>query len=177
MKALVQRILRGDVLSGKYAVIHLAVRAVAERRYGKKYGSVLNVETNILLTAVLLRYYLNYPWKHKSKRLHFQPSVRAILAIAAYNQGEATVLKWLRQLRKAHPDFDLELNGLEGYHPFFTRKSLKKILKNSTARSREAFLHVWNITNCSEKPLDERMKLGKSTQTGEIHHRNLAEHS
>jgi len=104
---------------------------------------------------------MNYPWRLKKIKIHFQPSVRAILAIAAYNQGEGTVLKWLRQLTAAYPDFDLENSGLEAFHPFFTRDSLKKILKNSSARSREAFAHVWHITECSEKPLVERMKIQK----------------
>ncbi|MGK5093008.1 hypothetical protein WDW89_13445 [Deltaproteobacteria bacterium TL4] len=150
MRALVQRILRGDVLSGKYAAIHPAVYKVADRRYGKTYGSVLNIETNVLITAMLLRYYILYPWRIEDEWIHFHPPVQTIIAVAAYNQGQGPVIKWLSQLKKEYPDFDLSKGTLIDYQPFFTTESLKKVLYNSTARSREAFEHVWKITECSE---------------------------
>ena len=159
MKALVQRILRGDVLSGKYAAIHPAVDTVTERRYGKMYGSVLNIETNILLTAMLLRYYINYPWRINNKRLHFEPSVRTIIAISAYNQGQQTIRKWLRQLKVQHPDFDFEKATLRDFAPFFSKESLQKVLPDSPTRVHEAFKHVWNITECSERPPEDPREL------------------
>jgi len=152
ISALVQRILRGDILSGKYAAIHPAVQQVAERRYGKKYGNVLNIETNVLVTAMLLKYYINYKWKLKGTNiLKFQPSIQAAISVAAYNQGQATVRKWFRGVLNVNPGFDLEKSGLLEYQPYFTPKSLKKVLRNSNARAREAFEHVWKITQCAER--------------------------
>ncbi|MBF0352007.1 MAG: hypothetical protein HQM11_13320 [SAR324 cluster bacterium] len=150
MTTLVQRILRGDVLSGKHAVIHSAVSKIAEQRYGKSYGSVLNLETNILTTSLLLRYYLNYPWRLEGKRIYFRPSVRAIVAVAAYNQGEGTVMNWLGEIKNNFPDFDFETAELKDFQPLFTKSGLEKVLNNSTTRAREAFSHIWNITACTE---------------------------
>jgi len=151
VKSKIKQLLRGGVLAGKYASIHPILAEVTDDYYGKKYGNILNVETNILLSAMILRYYIVYPWKINGERLNLDPSLRAILAITAYNQGETPVLLFLKQLRQQYPNINIEKVTPKDLAPLFTKKLISKALKKSSNRTLEVYKHVRKMRNCSEK--------------------------
>ena len=151
VKSKIKKILRGAILRGKYTQMRPILTDVTDKYFGFKYGNVLNVETNILVSAMILRHYIMYPWKLDGKRLSLTPSLRTIIAITAYNQGERPVLLFLKQLLKDHPEIDIETVVPDDLAPLFTKKAISKALKKSSGRTLEVYKHVREMRDCSEK--------------------------
>lgn len=150
VRRLIKKDLKGQVLRGKYAAVHPALLKVTDVNYGKKYGTVLNIETNLLVSAMLLRYYMNYEWVVWNRKIHLQPSLAAIMAIAAYNQGPSVIREYIRYLLKINPRYKIEQATSKDHRLFLSKKGIRKALKNKSKRVDELFEHIRKITQCSE---------------------------
>jgi len=150
VRRLIKKDLKGNILRGKYAAVHPALLKVTDVNYGKKYGTVLNIETNMLVSAMLLRHYMNYEWIVWNRKIHLQPSLAAIMAIAAYNQGPSVIREYLRYLLKLYPRYTIEQATSNDHRLFLSKKGIRKALKNKFRRVEELFEHIRKITICSE---------------------------
>jgi len=150
VRRLIKRDLKGEILRGKYAAVHPALLKVTDVNYGKKFGTVLNIETNLLVSAMLLRHYMNYEWIVWNRKIHLKPSLAAIMAIAAYNQGPSVVREYLRYLLKLNPRYEIEQATSKDHRLFLSKKGIRKALKNKSRRVEELFEHIRKITQCSE---------------------------
>ncbi|MBF0236584.1 MAG: hypothetical protein HQM12_02665 [SAR324 cluster bacterium] len=144
-----ERIARGDILPTKYAFLHQIFNDLLEHRYNQQYGNVINIETNILISAMLLRYYLNYEWRVQKEKVMPQPGVQAILAIAAYNQGQTSVIRLLSRLKREFPDMDLNQATLQEISPNLTFKRMRSALDGPYSQTQELYRHVWEIKHCA----------------------------
>ena len=150
VRKLIKKDLSGHVLTNDYAAVHPALLKVTERNYGKKYGCVLNIETNILVASMLLWHYMNYSWKIDKKKIHLKPCVASIMAVAAYNQGPLIVSEFLRHIHKKYPNFNIEKANPKDFDQLFTKHHFSKALKHKRLRAEELFMHVREIRKCSE---------------------------
>ena len=150
VKQLSRRVSRGDILPNQYAPVHEAYSRVVERKYENRFGNILNIETNIFLSAMLLNYYINYRWTVNEEELPVEPLLRDILGIAAYNKGQREVLRFLRQVQRDFPSMELQQFTLEDFQKSFTRKRLAKTIRyRPYSKSKEVFSHVKETTSCS----------------------------
>lgn len=150
VRRLIKRDLKGEILRGKYAAVHPALLKVTDVNYGKKYGTVLNIETNLLVSAMLLRHYMNYEWIVWNRKIHLQPSLAAIMAIAAYNQGPSVIREYIRYLLKHYPRYKIEQATSKDHRLFLSKKGIRKAMKNESKRVDELFEHIRKISRCSE---------------------------
>jgi len=151
LRKLIIKDLRGGVLTGKYAAVHPALLKVTDLHFGKKYGTVLNIETNILFSSMLLKHYMDYKWSVGRKKLKLQPCLRATLAIASYNQGPGIVIQCLKYIKRRYPKLNLETIEPEDVKKIFTKKAITSAFKGKSSRVNELFKHVWAVRKCSEK--------------------------
>jgi len=150
VRRLIKRDLKGEVLRGKYAAVHPALLKITDVNYGKKFGTVLNIETNLLVSAMLLRHYMNYEWIVWNRKIHLQPSLAAIMAIAAYNQGPSVIREYIRYLLKLYPRYKIEQATSKDHRLFLSKKGIRRAMKNKSKRVDELFEHIRKITRCSE---------------------------
>ena len=155
VRRLIKRDLKGEILRGKYAAVHPALLKVTDVNYGKKYGTVLNIETNLLVSAMLLRHYMNYEWIVWKRKIHLKPSLAAIMAIAAYNQGPSVIREYIRYLLKLYPRYKIERATSKDHRVFLSKKGIRKAMKNKSKRVNELFQHISKITLCSENECPE----------------------
>ncbi|MGK5091075.1 transglycosylase SLT domain-containing protein [Deltaproteobacteria bacterium TL4] len=141
---------QGAILPERYAMIHKAYTEVIERRYAAHVGNVFHIETNILISAMLLRHYYKYPWTLDGTEAKLTPPVRAMLAVAAYNHGETRIKRFLRYLTTNYPWLDLGTLSLQELSDFFNRKDLVKGLGISYRKTKEVHQHARQVMNCSE---------------------------
>lgn len=151
IKKLVKRVNRGDVLPDRYAIVHLLFTESIEKRYGNSFGNALNIETNIILSAILLNYYESYPWRISRKKMYLDPSVRIMAAIAAYNQGQAIVNRIFSRLHRDYPNLDLNEITVDELQPMLTAQQLRKSMKLPYRQVRELHRHIWKIQECAHK--------------------------
>jgi len=150
VRQLIKKDLKGQILRGKYAAVHPALLKVTDVNYGKKFGTVLNIETNLLVSAMLLRHYMNYAWIVRNQKIHLKPSLAAIMAIGAYNQGPSVIREYIRYLLKLNPRYKIEQATSKDHRLFLSKKGIRKALKNRSRRVEELFEHIRKITQCSE---------------------------
>jgi len=150
VRRLIKRVLNGEVLRKNYAAVHPALLKITDVNYGKKYGTVLNIETNILISAMLLRHYINYEWVINRKKIHLKPSLAAIMAIAAYNQGPSVVREYIRYLVNRYPRYKIEQATSKDHWLFLSKRGIRKAMKKRSQRVNELFEHIRKITLCSE---------------------------
>jgi|GEM_PF-6969690 len=84
---------------GKFPKSHISMA----RGDPLKYGTVFNLETNVLLSAMLLRYYMDFSWRVHGEE--FEPSLpsRMAMAVAAYHRGPGAVGPYIRQFYRGNP--------------------------------------------------------------------------
>jgi len=150
VRRLIQKNLKGQVLRGKEAAVHPALLKVIDVNYGKEFGTVLNIETNLLVSAMLLRHYINYEWTINNRKLILKPSLAAIMAIAAYNQGPSVVRKYLRHLLNMYPTYKIEQSTAKDHNSLLSRDGIQKALSKKSRRVDELFAHIRKISRCSE---------------------------
>ncbi|MBF0452623.1 MAG: transglycosylase SLT domain-containing protein [Candidatus Magnetomorum sp.] len=150
VRNLIKRDLKGEVLRKKYAAVHPALLKITDMNYGKRFGTILNIETNIIISAMLLRHYINYEWILDKRKLHLRPSLAAIMAIAAYNQGPSVVREYLRYLATRYPRYKIEQATSKDHWLFLSKRGIRKALKKGSQRVDELFEHIRKITLCTE---------------------------
>jgi len=150
VKRLIKRALKGEILRGKYAAVHPALLKITDLNFGKKFGTVLNIETNIIISAMLLRHYIDYDWIIYKRKLHLRPSLAATMAIASYNQGPTVVREYLRYLIKRYPRHKIESSTSSDHLKFLSKSGIRKAMRNKIKRTNELFEHIRKITLCSE---------------------------
>ena len=155
IRRLIKRDLKGEILRGKYAAVHPALLKVTDVNYGKKFGTVLNIETNLIVSAMLLRHYMNYEWIVWNRKIHLRPSLAATMAIAAYNQGPSVIREYIRYLLKLYPQYKIEQATSKDHRLFLSKKGIQKALKHKSKRVDELFEHIRKITLCSESDCTE----------------------
>jgi hypothetical protein len=147
VRKLAHQISRGILLPTKYAAMHpIYLQELSRSR--SVLGNTLNVETNMLLSAMLLRYYMDYPWKVGKRAVKLMPEVQAMVAVAAYNQGPQGVLRYFSHFKHNHPSRDLSKMDLEDFRPTFTKAHVASALRQSSAQTREVYEHVWKVKQC-----------------------------
>lgn len=148
VKKLSRQISRGILLPKQYAAMHpVYLRVVSQAK--ATLGNTLHVETNVLLSALLLRYYMDFPWKVDHTVVKLQPEVKAMVAVAAYNQGPAGVLRYLAQFKRAFPEKDLGTMNLNDFRATFTSARVASALRRTPAQTREIVEHVWKVKLCA----------------------------
>ena len=147
---LVRKIRHGEILPERYAKVHWAYDQIAERYLASEPQSVFNIETNILLSAMLLKHYYNYTWKNRGHVIELKPEVRAMMAIAAYNNGQSGIRRFLAGLEN---EFRISLrdSSAEWVASKFTARRLSRALRRPYSKIREVSRHIRHITACSEQ--------------------------
>ena len=148
---LIDKEFRGHVPRGKYAALHGVTLRITEHYFGNKFGNIFNIETNVLACAMLLRHYLDYPWKINDIRLKFEPSVRGLLAVAAYNQGPKPVKKWLHYIKRQFPGFNFNTMTPADFVRLFSKKTVQAAYGRRSSRGREMVKHVKKLNSCSHR--------------------------
>ncbi len=150
IRKLTDHVSRGNLAPRQYAAIHpVYLQTLAHAK--NTLGNVLNIETNILLSAMLLRYYMDYSWKVNGKRVHLTPEVRGIVAVAAYNQGRGGVTRYLNQFKQSFPNKDLNKMTLRDFKDTFTSSRVANALRQTPAQTKEVFEHVWKVKLCAHE--------------------------
>ena len=80
--------------------VQSAFNLAVEQHFGNDPNSVFHPETNILLGAMLVRYYLRYPWNRNGVPIPVPWKARPLLAVAAYNHGQSSMLRLLTRLQQ-----------------------------------------------------------------------------
>ncbi len=147
---LVRKIRHGEILPERYSKVHWAYDQIAERYLASEPQSVFNIETNILLSAMLLKHYYDYTWKNRGHVIELKPEVRAMMAIAAYNNGQSGIRRFLAGLEN---EFRLSLRdaSAEWVASKFTARRLSRALRRPYSKIREVSRHIRHITACSEQ--------------------------
>ncbi|MGK5090500.1 hypothetical protein WDW89_00635 [Deltaproteobacteria bacterium TL4] len=150
IRQLIDRINRGGLLNNEYAAVQRIYTEELAQRYNQEFGNVLNIETNIILSAMLFQYYMDYEWRVKNKVIELHPDLRTIAAIAAYNQGQTVVLRLLGKLMREFPQMDLSKASLKTIGPLLTTKRIHLAMGGGPfARVQELHQHIWKINRCS----------------------------
>lgn len=148
VRKLVGQISRGILLPKAYAAVHpIYLDTITKAK--NQLGNTLNIETNILLSGMLLRYYMDYPWRANGIRLKLRPEVNAMLAVAAYNQGPGGVQRYLTQFKLNFPKKDLNSMTLNDFRSTFTSARVANALRQTPGQAKEVFEHVWKVKLCS----------------------------
>ena len=151
IEKLVRSELRGHVTPKGYAAVHAAVLQLVQDKFGSRFGNIYNIETNILGSCMILRDFYNYPWKVNGKRIRFNPCLRTIIAVAAYNQGPTPVTRYFETLLSAHPEIDPAELTIDSLRPYFRMSSVGEALNHQEGRTREIFAHVEKLISCTYK--------------------------
>lgn len=148
VKKLTAQISRGNLLPKQYAAVHpIYLETLTKAK--NHLGNTLNIETNILLSAMLLRYYMDYPWRVNGVRLKMKPEVNAMLAVAAYNQGPGGVQRYLAGFKHSFPGKDLSKMTLADFKSTFTSSRVANALRQTPGQAKEVYEHVWKVKLCS----------------------------
>lgn len=142
---------RGYILPSNYAPIHSAFIETIDQKYARHFGNVLNIETNVLFSSMLLRYYMNYRWVVGGKAVAIRPPIRAIFAIAAYNHGQLGVIRYIRKLKRDVPGVNLRTMSVDDFMTYFTQQRVAAALQDSPQKVRESFKHVRKILTCAQE--------------------------
>jgi Transglycosylase SLT domain len=148
VQKLTGQISRGVLLPKAYAALHPIYYETLSKAKNS-LGYTLNIETNILLSAMLLRYYMDYSWKANGTRVRLRPEVNALVAVAAYNQGPGGVQRYLSGFKQNFPKKDLSKMSLADFRSTFTSTRVASALQQTPARAKEVFEHVWKVKLCS----------------------------
>lgn len=150
IRKLTDHISRGNLAPKQYAAIHpIYLQTLANAK--NTLGNVLNIETNILLSAMLLRYYMDYNWRVNGQKVNLTPEVRGIVAVAAYNQGPGGVQRYLSQFKHSFPNKDLNKMSLRDFRDTFTSTRVANALRQSPSQTKEVFEHVWKVKLCAHE--------------------------
>jgi hypothetical protein len=157
VRKLTEQVSRGNLLPKAYAAIH-PIYLDTITRAKNHLGNTLNIETNILLSAMLLRYYMDYPWSANGQRISPRPEVNAILAVAAYNQGPGGVQRYLTGFKRNFPTKDLNKMSLADFRSTFTSTRVANALQQTPGQAKEVFEHVWKVKLCSHDKITRPRK-------------------
>ena len=143
------RLRQGRPLSLTYAPIHAHYVAALEEIYAGEPGNIFHIETNILLSTLLFRHYLQSKWRYGKSVWKPRPEVQRVLAVAAYNQGQSSARNLFRLLQKEIGKKPEEIT-LKEFVEHLTPQRVQQALKGSKARARELIDHALNVTECAE---------------------------
>ena len=143
------RLRQGRSLSLTYAPIHAHYVLALEENYAGEPGNIFHIETNILLSTLLFRHYLQSEWRYGKSVWKPRPEVQRVLAVAAYNQGQSSARNLFRLLQKEIGKKPEEIT-LKEFVEHLTPQRVQQALKGSKARARELIDHALNVTECAE---------------------------
>jgi hypothetical protein len=140
---------QGRPLSLKYAPIYAHYVAALEESYAGEPGNIFHIETNILLSTLLFRHYLQSEWRYGKSVWKPKPKVHRVLAVAAYNQGQSSARSLFRLLQKEIGKKPEEIT-LKEFLEHLTPQRVQQALKGSKAQARELIDHALNVAECAE---------------------------
>lgn len=147
---LARKIRRGEILPERYSRVHWAYDQIAEKQLASDRRSVFHIETNILLSSLLFQHYYRYHWRNNSQEtIELRPEVRAMMAVASYNNGQSGIRRLLSNLEHEFQQ-DLKEVSSEWIASRFTARRLAKALRRPYQKIREVTRHVRRATACSE---------------------------
>ena len=143
------RLRQGRPLSLTYAPIHAHYVLALEENYAGEPGNIFHIETNILLSTLLFRHYLQSKWRYGKSVWKPRPEVQRVLAVAAYNQGQSSARNLFRLLQKEIGKKPEEIT-LKEFVEHLTPQRVQQALKGSKAQARELIDHALNVAECAE---------------------------
>ena len=143
------RLRQGRSLSLTYAPIHAHYVLALEEIYAGEPGNIFHIETNILLSTLLFRHYLQSKWRYGKSVWKPRPEVQRVLAVAAYNQGQSSARNLFRLLQKEIGKKPEEIT-LKEFVEHLTPQRVQQALKGSKAQARELIDHALNVAECAE---------------------------
>ncbi len=143
------RLRQGRSLSLTYAPIHAHYVLALEENYAGEPGNIFHIETNILLSTLLFRHYLQSKWRYGKSVWKPRPEVQRVLAVAAYNQGQSSARNLFRLLQKEIGKKPEEIT-LKEFVEHLTPQRVQQALKGSKAQARELIDHALNVAECAE---------------------------
>ena len=143
------RLRQGRSLSLTYAPIHAHYVLALEENYAGEPGNIFHIETNILLSTLLFRHYLQSKWRYGKSVWKPRPEVQRVLAVAAYNQGQSSARNLFRLLQKEIGKKPEEIT-LNEFVEHLTPQRVQQALKGSKAQARELIDHALNVAECAE---------------------------
>ena len=143
------RLRQGRSLSLTYAPIHAHYVLALEEIYAGEPGNIFHIETNILLSTLLFRHYLQSKWRYGKSVWKPRPEVQRVLAVAAYNQGQSSARNLFRLLQKEIGKKPEEITLTE-FVEHLTPQRVQQALKGSKAQARELIDHALNVAECAE---------------------------
>ena len=143
------RLRQGRSLPLTYAPIHAHYVLALEENYAGEPGNIFHIETNILLSTLLFRHYLQSKWRYGKSVWKPRPEVQRVLAVAAYNQGQSSARNLFRLLQKEIGKKPEEIT-LKEFVEHLTPQRVQQALKGSKAQARELIDHALNVAECAE---------------------------
>lgn len=151
------RLRQGRPLSLIYAPIHAHYVLALEENYAGEPGNIFHIETNILLSTLLFRHYLQSEWRYGESVWKPRPEVQRVLAVAAYNQGQSSARNLFRLLQKEIGKKPEEIT-LKEFVEHLTPQKVQQALKGSKAQARELIDHALNVAECAESSVAPSIK-------------------
>jgi hypothetical protein len=151
VRRMLRRVHYGGLLPQRYAPIHEHYVDALEEKYASKPGNVFHIETNVLLSALLFRHYLNYEWRYRGETYQVRPEVRRALAVGAYNQGQTGVRRFLIFLLQELRISAAELT-LAQLQTALTQRRVQRALQRGAIKARELRYHIKIVSDCAEQP-------------------------
>ena len=151
------RLRQGRPLSLTYAPIHAHYVLALEEIYAGEPGNIFHIETNILLSTLLFRHYLQSKWRYGKSVWKPRPEVQRVLAVAAYNQGQSSARNLFRLLQKEIGKKPEEIT-LKEFVEHLTPQRVQQALKGSKAQAHELIDHALNVAECAESSVPLSIK-------------------
>jgi len=152
VRRLSYRLRRGWRVADRLMPVQSAFNLAVEQHFGNDPNSVFHPETNILLGAVLMRYYLHYAWNRNGVPIPVPWKARPLIAVAAYNHGQTPMLRLLIRLqREMGPEKFQQLDEAQLLR-YLTPRRLNWALRRSYRKVKEVRRHVLKIHQCSGAP-------------------------
>ena len=152
VRRLSYRLRRGWKVADRLIPVQSAFNLAVEQHFGNDPHSVFHPETNILLGAMLVRYYLYYPWNLNGVSIPVPWKARPLVAVAAYNHGQKPMLRLLSRLQREMPQEDFQNLDSAQLLRYLTPRRLRWALRRSYRKVREVRRHVLKIHQCSVLP-------------------------
>ena len=101
---------------------------------------------------MLVRYYLRYPWNRNGVPIPVPWKARPLLAVAAYNHGQSSMLRLLTRLQQEMGPENFQKLDSAQLLRYFTLQRLNRALRRPYRKVKEVRRHVLKIHQCSDAP-------------------------
>jgi hypothetical protein len=148
LRSLCAELRAGRPVDARYEPVARAYRIAATELYNVQTGNTFNPETNVVVSAMLFRHYIHYPWSLEGRRLTLPFPLRCALAVLAYNQGPRAAARILRHIGQTGL-LELDELSMERLREVYTEELVREAVGAAGMRPEELYRHFDSIMGCA----------------------------